>query len=239
MADPERTARQYDAMAADYSADNAHNASNSLYERPATIALLGDVEGLHVLDAGCGAGLLSRWLLDHGAHVTAIDVSAQMAELATREIGDRATVLTADLSKPYEFAEDNRYDVIVSSLALHYIRDWGPVLSEFRRVLKTDGVVVFSTHHPFMDGPLHSPDDYFAIKQVTEEWEKGSGTYEVTFWRRPLTSMCESIAQAGFVIERLVEPMPLAELEIRDPKMHSILSQQPTFLFFRLHPRRT
>ncbi len=85
-----------------------------------------------------------------------------------------------------------------------------------------------------MDGQLHSPDDYFAIKQVTEEWEKGSGTYEVTFWRRPLTAMCDSIASAGFVIDRLVEPMPQGELADREPDTYELLSRQPRFLFFRL-----
>ena len=48
-------------MAAEYSADNADNAFNALYERPATIALLGDVKGRRVLDAGCGSGLLTQW----------------------------------------------------------------------------------------------------------------------------------------------------------------------------------
>lgn len=46
--DGERTARQYDAMAADYAAENAENAYNAYYERPATIALLGPVQGLRV-----------------------------------------------------------------------------------------------------------------------------------------------------------------------------------------------
>jgi SAM-dependent methyltransferase len=234
--DAERTASEYDAMAADYSADNADNASNSMYERPATIALLGDVDGLDVLDAGCGAGLLSRWLLDHGARVTAIDVSPAMADLARRELGDRATVVTADLARPLDFAGDNRFDLIVSSLAMHYIKDWGAVLGEFRRILKTEGAVVFSTHHPFMDGAIHSPDDYFCFKQITEEWEKGTGSYEVTFWRRPLTSICESIAESGFLIERLVEPMPVPELESRDPRTFENLRKQPRFLFFRLRP---
>ena len=79
---------------------------------------------------------------------------------------------------------------MVASLALHYVRDWGRGAGgEFRRVLTPAGAVVFSTHHPTMDWPEHSPEDYFAIRQITETWETESGEFDVTFWRRPLTAM--------------------------------------------------
>jgi 2-polyprenyl-3-methyl-5-hydroxy-6-metoxy-1,4-benzoquinol methylase len=41
------------------------------YERPATIALLRDVHGRRVLEAGCAAGALTAMLADRGAEVTA------------------------------------------------------------------------------------------------------------------------------------------------------------------------
>ena len=70
--DGQRSAGQYDAMAVQYTADNAENACNAHYERPATISLVGEVEGRRVLEAGCGAGPLTGWLVDHGAAVTAL-----------------------------------------------------------------------------------------------------------------------------------------------------------------------
>jgi hypothetical protein len=55
MADPEVDALgACEAMATAYVTDEG-NAYNSLYERPAMVELLGDVRGLRVLDAGCGA----------------------------------------------------------------------------------------------------------------------------------------------------------------------------------------
>lgn len=49
---------------------------------PAMLALLGDVAGLRVLDAGCGEGRFSRMLAERGARVVGVDVSARMVELA-------------------------------------------------------------------------------------------------------------------------------------------------------------
>jgi ubiquinone/menaquinone biosynthesis C-methylase UbiE len=236
VTDGNLTAREYDAMAADYAARNAVGAYNAYYERPATVALLGDVTGRRILEAGCGAGVLTALLADRGAAVTAFDVSPAMLELARQAAGDRAEFLVADLSRPLAFARAGWFDLVVASLVLHYVRDWEAVLREFRRVLKPDGAVVFSTHHPAMDWQLHSANDYFATKHVTEIWQAGSGDYEVSFWRRPLTAMCDAIAAAGFVIERLTEPEPLPELANRDPEAYQAIRTQPRFLFFRLRP---
>jgi SAM-dependent methyltransferase len=224
-------------MGAAYAAANADGASNAYYERPATIALLGDVTGLRVLEVGCGPGGLTHWLAEHGAVVTAMDVSREMIRLASERLGDRARLLTADLSDPLTFAADASVDLVVASLVLHYLADWTAPLAEFHRVLAPGGTVVFSTHHPAMNWQLHSPEDYFAIMQVTETWHKGGQPFDVTFWRRPLTAMTAAITSAGFVIDQLVEPAPLPELQRSSPQDYDKLRTRPGFLFFRLTKR--
>jgi ubiquinone/menaquinone biosynthesis C-methylase UbiE len=54
------------------------------------------------------------------------------------------------------------FDDVTASLVLHYLRDWGPALREFRRVLQPAGRLIISTHHPFMDHALAGGTDYFA-----------------------------------------------------------------------------
>jgi SAM-dependent methyltransferase len=235
--DGKRSATQYDAMAEAYASDNVDSPFNAYYERPATQRLLGDVAGKRVLEVGCGAGPLTEWLVNKGASVTAMDVSPRMVGMAKARLGNRARILKGDLTAPLAFASDASFDLVVASLVLHYLRDWIGPLRELRRVLLAEGALVFSTHHPTMDAQIHSPDDYFATKQITETWTKGTGTFEVTFWRRPLTAMAEAIEAAGFLIERLVEPKPDSDLAQRDSESYQLLTTQPRFLFFRLVPR--
>ena len=111
-------------MAVDYATDVAENAFNAFYERPATVALLGEVGGQEVFEAGCGSGLLTSWLVNHGALVTAFDVSPAMVDIARQRVGESARLLVADLAEPLDFAKSETFDIVVASLVLHYVRDW-------------------------------------------------------------------------------------------------------------------
>ena len=66
-------ANDYDSFADAYAAENETSLNNAYYERPATLALAGDVKGRRMLDAGCGSGILCEALRDRGAVVSGID----------------------------------------------------------------------------------------------------------------------------------------------------------------------
>lgn len=224
----------YDQFAAAYAADNETNAFNGLYERPAMLALLGDVSGKRVLDAGCGAGALAEALLQRDALVTGLELSARMAELARTRLGERATVHVGDLARPLSMFPDGSFDVIAASLVLHYLEHWEPTLREFSRVLVPGGAVALSTHHPTMDWRLAGGGGYFETRQITETWRKGSEQAVVTFWRRPLTAMIAAFRASGFQIEDIVEPTPVPECAERFPEDYIKLTTAPRFLFVRL-----
>jgi len=57
------------------------------------------------------------------------------------------------------------------------------------------------------------------------------------FWRMSLTTMCDEFAQAGFFIDRLLEPQPVPEGAEIDPVSHRELMEQPGFIAFRLRKR--
>jgi SAM-dependent methyltransferase len=224
----------YDEMAAEYAVDGERNAYNALYERPATIALLGSVVDRDVLDVGCGSGPLAAWLIAQGACVTGFDTSARMIELARARALPKASFSVADLGAPLRHLADDRFDLVVASLVLHYLRDWVGPLRELRRVVRPGGALVFSTHHPASDIRLSRSGDYFATELLHDRWEKGGVTFDVRFWRRPLHAMFASIAEAGWRTERVEEPQPLPACREADPAAWARLTSEPTFLFFRL-----
>lgn len=225
----------YDELAANYDADVARNPINSLYAMPNTLALLPDVSGRRVLDAGCGSGYYSAELVKRGATVVAVDGSARMVEIGRQRVGDDAPVTwhVADLNEPLTFLPDAAVDVVLAPLLLHYLPDWAGPLSEFHRVLVPGGVLVVSVHHPFCEFELSGSDDYFATEPWSETWVKGGQSTVMTFWRRPLSAMLGPLADAGFRLDALREPMPLPECEQRFPEVWRILTTRPRFLFLR------
>jgi len=171
-----------------------------------------------------------------GADVTGLDASASMVRLARQRCSGSASFIVADLAQPLDFLADDAFDVIVASLVLHYLRDWVAPVRELRRVLRPDGRLVFSTHHPALDVRLSRSGDYFATELLHDRFVLAGKSFDVRFWRRPLQDMFSAFSAAGFRVERLSEPQPLPECRERFADVWTLLTTQPRFLFFRLAP---
>jgi SAM-dependent methyltransferase len=229
---PRTSGEAYDELAAVYAARVERNLYNAEYERPATLALLPDVRGLRVLDAGCGPGVYAEWLLARGSEVVAFDASAEMVRLAAARLGTAAQVLQADLGQPLAFARDSEFDLVLSPLALDFVADWDAVFREFHRVLKPGGVLVFSVNHPSHDAAHFATDDYFATEAVTVTYGSLGETRVPTF-RRPLGAIVTPLLAAGFALEALREPEPTAAFHAADPERAAALRRHPMFVCLR------
>ncbi len=223
----------YEEMAEYYFKSIDTKPFNAFYERPAMISLIPSVDGKTVLDAGCAAGWYTKWLLAKGAKVTAIDFSPKMIEMTRRRVGKKANIVRADLNEPLSFINDESIEVIVSSLALHYLKNWGTVLNEFKRILKDDGHLIMSIHHPFMDFTAFKRENYFLTELLDDQWTICGEKVKVQFYRRPLSSIMNSIIDAGFIIEKVLEPMPTKEFIHSCPEEYDELTKNPQFLFIR------
>jgi ubiquinone/menaquinone biosynthesis C-methylase UbiE len=166
--------RAYDSLADAYAAKVGTKAHNAFYERPATLSLIGDVAGKRILDAGCGPGIYTQWLLDKGAQVVAIDANAKMLAYARKRTADRARLFLANMEEPLSFIDTGSIDGVVSALAITYVRDHRALFAEFNRVLRSGGWLVVSTEHPFFSYGYFKVPNYFATKRVSSVW-KGFG----------------------------------------------------------------
>ncbi|MGW6690847.1 methyltransferase domain-containing protein [Streptomyces sp. NPDC054961] len=222
----------YDGFAEAYSAENENSLVNAYYERPAMMALAGDVAGRRVLDAGCGSGPLTAALRDRGAVVTGIDASARMVALAGRRLGADADLHVVDLRDRLPFA-DGAFDDVVASLVLHYLEDWGPTLAELRRVLKPGGRLIASVDHPFVAYTFQDPrPDYFATTSYAFDWTLGGQPVPMRFWRRSLKAMTDAFTTAGFRLSVISEPQPDPAARELFPDAFPHLSTHACFLFF-------
>jgi SAM-dependent methyltransferase len=224
----------YETLAEAYASVVDTKPHNAYYERPATLSLLPEVRGKWVLDAGCGPGVYSEWLIEHGAEVCAVDASAKMVELTKRRLKRTTAIWQADLGQPLTFLDSSSFDVVLSPLVLNYIKDWGSTFAEFYRVLRPAGYFVFSVSHPFFDYTYFKSDSYFETELVGSEW-RGFGPVRVHMpsFRRSLEATLNPLLEAGFRLERILEPKPTAEFKEADPQSYEELSRQPSFLCIR------
>lgn len=171
--------------------------------------------GRLTLDVGCGEGRVSRDLKSMGHRVVGIDSSWAMSYATTRAA--RATpAVTADatsLPLPSGIA-----DCVVAFMALHDIDDMPAALHETARVLKPGGILVMAISHPVKSagrfvGDSADPDRPFVVNGSWYEQRQQTGTMTregltMTFHsrHRPLQAYTEALADAGFVIERMLEP---------------------------------
>jgi ubiquinone/menaquinone biosynthesis C-methylase UbiE len=220
----------YDRFAEQYELHSQVGVRNAAYDRPALLDLVGNVSGLAVLDVGCGPGFYAQELIRRGAAVTAFDVSAEMVRLAGARLGVGVDLRVADLHDPLTWLADESQDVAVLALVLHHLEDRRGALAELRRVLRPAGRLVLSTSHPTRDWRF-AGGSYFDVEEVEETW---SPDMTVRYWRQPLEKWCAEFADAGFLIERLIEPRPIPALVETQPDEYRKLTREPGLIAFRL-----
>jgi len=102
-----------------------------------------------------------------------------------------------------------------------------------RRVLRDDGALVLSRPHPTGDWLRHG-GNYFDVRVVDEVWSRG---WRVRYWLAPLERTCEELHEAGFLIERVLEPRPTEAAPELDRDNYERLMREPTgFLAIRAVP---
>lgn len=224
--------RAYERLAGGYNRKGDTKPANAYLERPATLSLLPTVENAHILDAGCGAGHLTKALGERGATVVGLDVSREMLTYARERT--RFDFVQADLGTDLPFF-DGRFDGVTSSLAFHYVSDWESLFRELRRILRPGGWLVFSVQHPHADFEEYDEaQNYHEIERVSATWASFGEEVEVPAYRRPLSAMLEPALGAGFQLDRLLEPMPTEAYRQADPERYEYEATRPNFLCLRL-----
>lgn len=186
----------YDRWAAVY--DHDANPLQAL-EESLVRAAVGDPRGREVIELGCGTGRHTRWLVESGATVTAIDFSQGMLDEARRKCdSERVRFLVHDLHRPLPLPDESA-DLVVSGLVLEHLRDLPSFFLEARRVLRPGGRAVISAMHPAMF--LRGTQARFTDPDSGELVQPGSVAHSVA-------EFVMAAVRAGFLLADIQEIAP-------------------------------
>jgi SAM-dependent methyltransferase len=207
-------------------------------EWPALRALLPDLRGLRVLDLGCGFGWFCRWAREHGAAaVLGIDVSEKMLARARADTGDAAiTYARADLER-LDLGGPS-FDLVYSSLALHYVENLDDLVGRMHRSLVPGGRLVFSVEHPIFTAPAQPgwlPDaagrTSWPINGYLDEGPRSTDWLAkgVVKQHRTLAAYLNVLLRLGFALIHVEEWGPAPEQIAQRPSLADE-HQRPAFL---------
>lgn len=217
---------------------------NILLEQPVMTELLPPLRGKTVLDLGCGCGYNCVDFIERGAaRVVGIDISQKMLKAAESESSDEH-IEYKNMSMTDISSLNETFDFIYSSLAFHYIEDFGKLIQDIHRLLAQGGQLLFSQEHPIMtatiDGKGHfnrdENGDYnsYTFSNYSEPGKRETFWYidGVVKYHRTLGEILTAIAEAGFMIEKVAEPVPNGRALEKRP---SLVKEwiKPTFLIVK------
>lgn len=199
--------------------------------------ILPDFLHKQVLDLGCGYGWHCKYAAEHGSdYVLGTDISRKMLEKAQEiNTAEQITYRCAAMEE-MDFPKDT-FDVILSSLAFHYIKDFETLAGNISSWIKPGGEFVFSVEHPVFtsygtqdwyydeEGSiLHFPVDNYYYEGKREAEFLGE---KVIKYHRTMTTYLNTLLMHGFQLQHIIEPKPPEDMmdvpgmkdEMRRPMM--------------------
>jgi 2-polyprenyl-3-methyl-5-hydroxy-6-metoxy-1,4-benzoquinol methylase len=166
------------------------------------------------LDLGCGMGWYCRWAAEQGAaSVRGLDISTKMLDVAKNTAVDPTISYDrTDLENPVLPKET--YDVVFSSLALHYIANLRGLVTQIYISLKPGGTLIFSVEHPTVSALKSADPKWMADEDARKFWPLNSYLEEgerkkdwfaegVVRYHRTIVRYVKMLISAGFVLRAI------------------------------------
>lgn len=214
---------------------------------PWMLRYMGDVQGMRILDLGCGEGGYARRLAAAGASVTAVDCSEAAICYAAQQAQREGLCITHHRRNSNDLfgIEDASFDIVLCSMMLMDCEDLDGTVREVVRVLKPGGQLFASMLHPCFDGNHDTgigrqgqgETREVVVKNYFEprEWDAPlpNGQTSVIWRHRTLSEYAKAFLAAGLTIIDMNEPRATPE-EAASSNALSFLRRIPLFLYWQL-----
>ncbi|MYL45722.1 methyltransferase domain-containing protein [Virgibacillus halodenitrificans] len=201
--------------------------------------LMPDLKDRNVLDLGCGFGWHCRYAGEQEASsVVGVDLSENMIQRAREITSDPLISYVKAPIEDFAFSE-SQFDVVISSLAFHYIEPFKSICEKVYDSLRSGGSFVFSVEHPIFTSRkeqdwyydehgdrLHWPVDNYQKEGVREAVFLNENVIK---YHRTISTYLNDLLDAGFIINTVKESFPSDEMLKNDPQMEDE-NRRPMFL---------
>ncbi|WP_163537417.1 class I SAM-dependent methyltransferase [Gracilibacillus sp. YIM 98692] len=216
---------------------------NDFIEQPAIKSEISTLRDKSILDLGCGTGEFAMYCMENGAaKVVGVDISENMIEQAKRENHHENIEY---ICMPIEdlALENQKFDIIISSLAVHYIEDYTSLVVKVNDWLKHNGEFIFSTEHPIVTARkegnnwVKDEDDHklhWALDHYQEEGKREQHWYidGVVKYHRTISTLVNTLIENGLVLEKITEPQSIPDGLERMPKLVNE-KRRPSFIVMK------
>jgi len=186
---------------------------NGLLDQP-MLEACGNVEGLQILDCGCGEGRFCRILAQRGAsYVLGLDLCQPMIK-AARELQSSCDEYRVADVQNLSFLLDQKFDLVVSYLNQCDLPDFMANTREVYRILRNRGRFIIANLHPMRSAgggwskTKNGKKNHVILDRYFEENERHYRMMEVNFtnFHRTLSTYIQGFIEVGFKIEGIIEP---------------------------------
>ncbi|WP_249872840.1 class I SAM-dependent methyltransferase [Oceanobacillus saliphilus] len=216
---------------------------NDFIEQPAIKSAISTLTKKSILDLGCGTGHFARYCIDKGASkVTGVDISRNMIDRAKIENSHEKIEY---ICTPIEELElhNQKFDLIISSLAIHYIEDYSKLIVKIRSLLNKNGEFIFSTEHPIATArnevnnwvkDENGNKLHWALDSYQEEGKREHNWYVdgVVIYHRTISTLMNTLIDNGFSIEKVIEPQSIPSGLDKMPKLVNE-ERRPSFIVIK------
>jgi SAM-dependent methyltransferase len=203
---PADIAKLYKDQAVEYDKFVKESFSTRYLELPLVGNILSELTSkpIKILDAGCGSGIILKYLVNKNhpvKNIIGIDNSNEMLALA-RKNAPGIKILKSDITKS---ELKDKFDLIICNQVMHYLddKDFRKALNNFYRLLNPGGILLFIITHPVRTA-RHNLAEYFKRDWIIDHTPWGTAS---PLFLRPVSDMVNETIKAGFLIKSLTEPV--------------------------------